>query len=316
MRTLLLGNRGDWRDLLSKRYEPIEAPVPKKKHFWKRQRHEPLPPVPCAVPLDVAFAELPLTKETIESDTVDYILPFHISEYALLHDSLSAHDKCLYPDVALANSLDDKVAFNRLTAELGYAECIPRVGLPRDLQFPMIKKRRIDEFGTHTRIIRNASELEPCENTDYYFQEFIRGNEEYATHAICVGGSLLYATSYAYVFDTDTYSKSASAQPSSVRNLGGYIPSELTNILSDLRYTGCACFNFKLKGALPLIFEMNPRIGASFMRDADAYLGAYMKAVETNNRLRRERSHRSYDARQAVVGREGRRHHDRLAALR
>jgi hypothetical protein len=281
MRTMLLGNRGDWRENLSrKRAEAAQRAVPTDLAF-------------------LAFSELPLTEETIKSGDIDFILPLIISEYGVLNDCSSAQDKCVVPDVALAASLDDKMAFNGMMLDLGYSDCIPKVGSPSDLQFPMIKKRRIDEYGMHTRIIRTSSEVGCCEDADYYYQEYVPGNEEYVTHAICVEGSILYAASYAYVFETDTYSKSAAAQPSFTRNLGGYIPAELTNILSDLRYTGCACFNFKLRGALPMIFELNPRAGASFMRDAEAYIGAYMKAVETNNRRRRERSHRSYDTRQA-----------------
>jgi carbamoylphosphate synthase large subunit len=297
MSTLLLGNRADWREYLAKR---SEVPVPKKKHFWKR-RDQPAQALERPTPFDVSLAELPLNEDTIKSDDIDFILPCCIPEYALLNDCLFAQDKCVFPDVALANSLDDKMAFNRLMVDLGYSDCIPKVGSPGDLQFPMIKKRRIDEYGIHTRIIKNSSELETCEQADHYFQEYVRGNEEYATHAICVAGSLLYVASYMYVFETDTYSKSASVQPSSVRNLGGYIPSELTNILSDLRYTGCACFNFKLRGTLPLIFELNPRVGSSFLRDANAYFGAYMKAVETNNRQRHGPSRRSYDASHAAA---------------
>jgi len=47
-----------------------------------------------------------------------------------------------------------------------------------------------------------------------------------------------------------------------------------------MRYTGCACFNYKLIEGTPAIFEINPRVGGSFSRVADDYLSGYLAAIE------------------------------------
>ncbi|MFT3733285.1 MAG: hypothetical protein QM780_18015 [Hyphomicrobium sp.] len=289
MPRILLGNRGDWREVLGRPPPPpcAEEPPPQKpKHFWKRRRPPPpvaMAPRQTAAVQEFEYSEFPLCPDSIKHPDIDFILPFLVCEYDLLSQCPEARRKCIYPDSKTANNLDDKGRFNALMIELGYEDCIPRVGAPRDLEFPIVCKKRIDECGLHTRVISHPSELDHLDDPDFYFQEYVPGVEEYVTHVICLHGVITYLVSYKYYFGMDVYSKSPELNPRSVEDLGGFIPSELTKIILDLSYTGCACFNYKLRDGRPAIFELNPRVGASFMRESAKYLGAYMKAVEDHN---------------------------------
>ncbi|WP_409562282.1 hypothetical protein [Hyphomicrobium sp. MC8b] len=284
MPTILLGGRRDWREILTTKHARLTAPPPKKKkHFWKRARTVAAPE-PIGTRPKITFLEKEFSRDTVRESEFDFILPFSMEDYAILRDCPQVRHKCIFPEEHIAKAIDDKIVFNALMMECGYANCIPRVGSPSELELPFIQKRRVDEYGIHTRIITKRSETDRIHDPDFYFQEYVPGAEEYATHAICVAGRLVYVKTYKYLFNSDTYTKSAQNHPFCVEDLGGYIPSELASIFADLSYTGCACFNFKLKDETPMIFELNPRVGASFARNYEPYLWAYMRAVQDNNR--------------------------------
>jgi hypothetical protein len=48
-----------------------------------------------------------------------------------------------------------------------------------------------------------------------------------------------------------------------------------------------ACFNYKIVDSVPIIFEMNPRVGASFTRVPDQYLEAYFESARWCHRTER-----------------------------
>ncbi|RUO98811.1 MAG: hypothetical protein EKK30_09710 [Hyphomicrobium sp.] len=183
--------------------------------------------------------------------------------------------------------LDDKKLFSEPLIGLGFSGLVPRVGAPQELRFPIVRKKRVDEYGLSVSVYADASQLPENSGDDFFYQEYVRGSDEYATHAICVDGKVVYSSTYKYLFGADTHVKSFASFPDTTLDLGGYLMPELSDILAEIRYTGCACFNYKLRDGVPMIFELNPRVGGSFTRAAEAYLNAYMQAVRLNNiRLR------------------------------
>ncbi|HXQ15763.1 MAG TPA: hypothetical protein VN814_14185 [Caulobacteraceae bacterium] len=58
----------------------------------------------------------------------------------------------------------------------------------------------------------------------------------------------------------------------------------LGEILSALDYQGTACFNYKVVDGKPLIFEINPRYGASLSVDVTGYVDAYFGALNPHPR--------------------------------
>ncbi len=85
-----------------------------------------------------------------------------------------------------------------------------------------------------------------------------------------------------HLYDEAFYVKSRHT-PIGIFNVGNVVPREIEGILSLMGYTGCACFNYKMEERRPLIFEMNPRIGASFYRVANQYLAGYVRAINLMN---------------------------------
>ena len=131
----------------------------------------------------------------------------------------------------------------------------------------------------------NQSEIEDAgidAKEGFFFQDYVSGHEEFATHSISIGGKLVFAATNMHLYDEAFYVKGRHT-PIGIFNVGNVVPREIEGILSLMGYTGCACFNYKMDERRPLIFEMNPRVGASFYRVANQYLAGYVRAINLMN---------------------------------
>src|SRR5262245_6126535 len=252
--TLLVGNRADWRESI------VRALTSKA----------------------IKLVFFPLTSETINFPEIDVILPFLLPEYDVVRMSAVASLKSLIPRATSVNLADDKLQFNNWLLRIGCGHCVPKM-FARDPPFPFIRKKRIDEWGANSKVffceeqVRSAGvDFTDC---DYFLQECISGHEEYVTHTISVSGVITYSISFRNAYDKPLFIKGNGEEPKRVENLGGLVPLELSEIIRLLDYSGCACFNYKLIKGVPMIFEMNPRVGASFSRMTDQYLEGYLDSV-------------------------------------
>ena len=251
-RLILLGNKPDWR---------VSDGVDKSRF---------------------RIVDAELNAETIELTDIDAVLPFDIKEYELIRKSRHARKKSVVPtpmNVVLAN---DKLRFNRWLASTEFVSCLPKL-IERIPTFPLTRKKRIDFWGLNTSILRSLDELTASnidlEDSDYFLQEYVYGKEEFSTHTISVGGSIVYCSTNKHIYGRTFYVK-GQEQPIGVDDLGGLIPPEIEGILKLMNYTGCACFNYKMVSGIPAVFEMNPRVGGSFLRVTNDYIEGYLEAVE------------------------------------
>jgi hypothetical protein len=187
----------------------------------------------------------------------------------------------LIPPAAGVALADDKLTFNNWLIDTGFGYCVPKMLNSTNLTFPLIRKKRIDEWGLHSRIFLCEEELRCVDINDlsYFMQECISDREEYVTHLICISGVITYAVTLVNLHHGPLYIKGAGEQPIKVKNIGGFVPPELSAILKIMDYSGCACFNYKVIDGALFIFELNPRVGGSFTRVTDQYLEAYFESV-------------------------------------
>ena len=246
-RVILLGNMPTWRSAVS---ESVDA-----------SRY--------------GLLEAELNADTIELPFVDAILPLRLEEYCLIRQSPVARRKAIIPTPETVALADDKFRFNDWLVHNGFQDCTPRViqGPP---SFPCILKKRIDWEGRNCRIFRSAAEWEASDNPDYFLQTYIPGRHEFVTHTISLDGRIVYASSHRHTYATPFFVKGAFDRPPlRTFDLGPFVPKEMASILKLLGYSGCACFNYKLANGIPAIFEMNPRVGGSFIMHTNQYLQAY-----------------------------------------
>jgi hypothetical protein len=230
------------------------------------------------------ISDLAFNSDSINRYDIDIILPFTILDYDILRKSPEATKKALMPLSKTAGLADDKVKFNSWLNRIGYGHLVPEMYHQSPARYPVIFKMRSDEWGLNSVICTNERELRAaCENyspKEYFIQFYVAGREEHVTHIISINGRILFATTFINYFDTDLYVKGVKCDATKFDIIAGFIPIELSDIIARLKYTGCSCFNYKYVNGVPMIFELNPRVGGSFTRCLSPYLISYVSAVE------------------------------------
>ena len=196
----------------------------------------------------------------------DMLVALTVSDLRRLHELGDARgDKPIpIPSLDSIALCDDKLAFNRALVTNGFAECIPKMGL--FLAYPYILKKRVDEWGANSCIIRTAAEVaahaDKLVDPDYFRQEYISGKTEYTAHILFSQGRIVCSTTVIFEFEHEIFIKGRDADCG--RAVCECQHLELFGrILTSIRFEGLCCFNYKVLNGQPLIFEVNPRFGAS-----------------------------------------------------
>src|SRR5580693_145225 len=128
----------------------------------------------------------------------DAIVPFHFHDFFRLDQQRGLlGTKCWYPTKAMVELCDDKLALNKTMISRGFGGHVPEILDPGTRVFPYIVKRRNDENGAASFVIRSAEDedahQEYLASNDYFCQEYIPGDHEYAIHMLLVRGELIYS---------------------------------------------------------------------------------------------------------------------------
>jgi hypothetical protein len=96
-----------------------------------------------------------------------------------------------------------------------------------------------------------------------------------------VGGRVLYASTVTYEMAQPGLIKGLRAKALRQRLVPGCEHLALfERILAALDYEGTACIDYKISAGVPKIMEINPRFGGSLCGDINAYLDAYVAALD------------------------------------
>jgi carbamoylphosphate synthase large subunit len=269
MRDILFGPKEDWGPQIRKVIDP------KRYHAVFREFSAP----------DLAFEDF------------DCIVPLTLEDYRQLRAaSLGASAKFILPDEPLIALADDKGRMNDFLLHNGFRQHIPEIFGGMFVRYPFIYKRYQDEWGSQSRIIYSRKEAEEFEcgiaPESYFKQEYVTGNIEYIIHILAVRGKLRYTLCYEHTFDSDYFIKGKWAKYKAWRKVQPPFVEVFAAILETLDYTGTCCFNYKIANGVPKIFEMNPRFGATLTKEVNAYLEAYMAAIEEVRSLEDFQGHR------------------------
>jgi len=223
----------------------------------------------------------------MDLNAFDILIPQHISdiEFLIRHRSELQGKKCFIPPLEALKTCNDKVLFNQFVITHGFGDFIPKTD--DGLSFPYILKKRIDEFGSRSRIIKNSAEEKPfrkfIDSDNYYRQEYIAGQDEFTTHMLFIGGQCVFHKTLQFHFTQDFFIKGAGCKPpwgtESVRC--SYIKT-FTSIMTQMAFEGLCCFNYKLVDGQAKIFEVNPRYGGSLTRFLPEVMDIYIEAIKSN----------------------------------
>ena len=234
---ILFSKKDDW-----------EPPI---RHGFRYTRHE------------LSFEEFSL--ERIQN--YDIIVPLTIPDIKFLigvRQSIS-NNPIPIPTMDSLNLCDDKERFNNTLVENNFGNYIPQ--MLKDPQCPYILKKKEDEWGSNSHIIINSQQerqwLEKIASPDYFKQQLIPGQKEYATHILYSKGQIVNSLTIEYFFDTEYYVKGRDPEVSRQKVKRCAYLDLFSSILGLIGFEGLCCINYKIIDNRPLIFEINPRFGGS-----------------------------------------------------
>jgi predicted ATP-grasp superfamily ATP-dependent carboligase len=162
--------------------------------------------------------------------------------------------------------LNDKLLFANYVATKGLQHLVPKLYTPEDAEFPCISKKRIGCGGSGSTIYHNKKELDRFRSTsEYIFQEYIHGSDEYSAHGFVLDGILKWVTYYHIKYIQPFHIHRTRMSQYDVVMLD--YRKEIQELL--VGYTGFICVDFKIDVEGIKIFEINPRFGGTIVHSDD-----------------------------------------------
>lgn len=207
----------------------------------------------------------------------DLIVPLTLDDLNYLNDmpDLIKNNPIPIPTKEIIQLCDDKFKFNQLLTAKGFGEFIPTMNGKQS--FPYILKKRHDAYGQNSYIINNREDeqlyRELLNNPEYFTQDLVLGQHEYATHIIFKNNKIISSLNVEYKFNKTTPIK---GKDQHIYKKFCKCPHlELfEKILNDIGYNGLCCINYKIRDNKPLIIEINPRFGGSLCDSFFYFLSA------------------------------------------
>jgi predicted ATP-grasp superfamily ATP-dependent carboligase len=229
---------------------------------------------------DIAFGEF--SDDSVREH--DLVVPLTVDDLRRLHDLRDAlgDNPIPLPSLDSIALCDDKLLLNRALEKKGYIDCVPTMGLFQ--AYPFILKKRIDEWGANSHIVHNVTEqtayADKLVAPDYFRQEYIPGKTEYTAHILFKRGRIVCSTTLEFMFEQEVFIKGR--EPDCGRSVCECPYLELFGrILTSIGFEGLCCFNYKVVNKQPLIFEINPRFGASL----GPLFAAFIETMELGEKL-------------------------------
>jgi hypothetical protein len=204
------------------------------------------------------------TPENIEKNSL--LIPLNISDMRALNKFPHLiRDKLIpIPSLEAIDICDDKCLFNKTLIDKGFKEMVPKIG--NDLPLPFFLKKRAAWGGNYCHLISNAEEKEEFKdlinNQDYFCQEMIKGENEYATHILFKDHKIVTSLTIKYIFFNESSINGKDKFVSTNLFKCTYLDAFAT-ILEAIGFEGLCCFDYKVIDDKPYIFEINPRLGGS-----------------------------------------------------
>lgn len=133
-------------------------------------------------------------------------------------------------------------------------------------------------WGVGTYIIHNAKDEqerhEEIKSADYFRQQFVEGNEEYTAHVVIADNTRVFLKTLRFTFKEKYFVKGTLHRPVApgIEVDHNHFKSTFEKILLSMGFQGICCFNYKIVDNHLMIFEVNPRYGASMTRFVDEAL--------------------------------------------
>lgn len=225
-----------------------------------------------------------------ELTAFDAVIPITLDDHEVIERVKAAGERVRAISIPSAQRdlCDDKLTFAKRLAALGYGDHVPRhleFGTMSAIDFPAVVKMRRSAAGRGTFIVSSAAELEAhiplLSAGDAFLQELIPGDEEFAAHLLMHDGLLVFTSVIQYRMQRENLVKGYQHKPLKRQWLSQAPFKPLWHaVLRDLGLqSGTFCIDYRIRGGKPVIFEINPRLGASLTGNMSNYLRVYVSRV-------------------------------------
>jgi len=232
--------------------------------------------------LDPRYAASFVELDSVDLEAFDAVAPLRIQHYGALARRPDLFGrKFIHPTAEVAALCHDKLELTRFLIANGFSGFTPALRAPGP-PYPYVWKRRRGGWGRHCQVVQGPGDERRFDlaDQDWFAQELAVGPAEFATHVLRANGELRYVSTVAYAMAGPMLVLGRNHAPVRVQfHRGCPFPTLFAEMLSALDYQGTACLDYKIIDGKPLIFEINPRYGASLCFDVTAYLDAYFGAL-------------------------------------
>lgn len=206
--------------------------------------------------------------EVTAKNSADYdlIVPTTIEELKSLsaRPELASSNPIPLPSLESIEICDDKMSFFHTLSKKGFGKYLAQIG---GNNYPYLLKKKNDEAGENSYVISDKVQehtlAEYINNPDYFSQESVPGNKEYATHILFKNNKVAYSITIKYNFEHQhQIHGKVHAMYSELITDSPYL-DVFSDILNSIKFQGLCCIDYKIIDNSPIIFEINPRPGIS-----------------------------------------------------
>ncbi len=173
--------------------------------------------------------------------------------------------------------LQNKGAFAAYARARGLASLCPETYAgPDQAVYPCVLKRLDLNNCDGIRIVHSAGECRSCleqdpwRGHDYLLQEYVASDADHCTHGIYVDGRMVWHCTYAYAPAPAGIQRRYGLNLQRITATAARL-AEFEAFLAPLRFTGPVNIDYRIRAdGRTAILEMNPRLGGSLMRPANA----------------------------------------------
>lgn len=210
-----------------------------------------------------------------DQNNIDFILPTRCEQYEyLLNHNINRKYFCPnnYESIDILNN---KAKFLQYFIDNYLTHYIPQtyiiktdiINYKQDIIYPCIYKPCIGSLGSNIKIIKNSVDLNFDLGNNYIIQGYIQNKNEYVGNFIVNNGKVLYSIILKEIFnDEEFYYKNYSAKNYDIIDVTPNVIETFNTIFTKLNYTGMACADYKIINDEVIIFEINPRFGATIIK--------------------------------------------------
>jgi glutathione synthase/RimK-type ligase-like ATP-grasp enzyme len=205
---------------------------------------------------------------------INFILPIRYNQVRFLFENKINYKFFGPHEYDAIRILNNKAKFTKYFIENNLSEYIPKtyfiktnsIDYKQEITFPCIYKPCIGSLGSNIRIIKNCSDLNFDLGNNYIIQEYVKNSNEYVGNFIVNNGKIIYSIILKETFTDDLYYKNYSAKNYSIIDITANITETFNTIFTRLNYTGMACADYKIINDKVIVFEINPRLGATIIK--------------------------------------------------